>query len=160
MKNTFKLIFTLMLGACVYSNPVNYEKLYSTDLNKIDWSKVDGEGSSCQTNWFFGLIPFGDNSVASAVANAEISKIAYVDTDTVIYIPGIMYRDCTNVWGELTPSAKAAQVYSNMSLDKTYEKSTSSKTSSNSTKKSTSETKPATVGSKSENKSDYGAPTN
>jgi hypothetical protein len=54
-------------------------------------------------------LPFGDNSVASAVQIAEISKIAYVSTDTVLYLPLLMTRECTNVWGELTPSARRSQ---------------------------------------------------
>jgi hypothetical protein len=100
------------LGACTYGNPVNYENFYGkSDVSKIDWTKVDGKGSSCQTNWFFGLLPFGDNSVASAVESAEIAKISYVDTDTTLYLPLLMFRECTNVWGELTPAAKAAMGY-------------------------------------------------
>jgi len=109
MKKILKIVPVLALGACIYNNPVNNEKFFSNaDITKVDWSKVDGKGSSCQTNWFFGLVPFGDNSVASAVQIAEISKIAYVSTDVVLYLPLLMTRECTNVWGELTPSARSS----------------------------------------------------
>ena len=102
----------VLLGACVYGNPVNHEKFYSTaDITKVDWARVDGKGSSCQTNWFFGLIPLGSNSLASAVERAELSKVAYVDTDTVLYLPLLMTRECTNVYGELTPAARSALMY-------------------------------------------------
>lgn len=112
MQKLMSLCAILGLGACVYGNPVNYENFFSqSDITKVDWSKVDGKGSSCQTNWFFGLITAGSNSLASAVERAEISKIAYVDTDTVLYLPLLMTRECTNVYGELTPSARAAMAY-------------------------------------------------
>jgi TRL-like protein family len=112
MKKIIQLSAILMLGACVYGNPINYEKFYTNaDITKVDWTKVDGQGSSCQTNWFFGLLPFGDNSVAVAVENAEIARISYIDTDSVLYLPLLMSRECTNVWGELTPEARAAEAY-------------------------------------------------
>ena len=108
MKKILTITSVLALGACVYNNPVNNEKFFShADITKVDWTKVDGKGSACQTNWFFGLMPFGDNSVASAVRRAEISKVAYVSTDTVLYLPLLMTRNCTNVWGELTPAARS-----------------------------------------------------
>ena len=112
MKKILSITSVLTLGACIYNNPVNNEKFFSNaDITKVDWSRVDGKGSSCQTNWFFGLIPFGDNSVASAVQIAEVSKVAYVSTDVVLYLPLLMTRECTNVWGELTPSARASMAY-------------------------------------------------
>ena len=112
MKKLAKIIPLLMLGACVYGSPVNYEKFYgNSDITKVDWSRVDGRGSACQTNWFFGLLPFGDNSVPTAIERAELAKVSYIDTDTVFYLPLLMTRDCTNVWGELTPAAREAQRY-------------------------------------------------
>jgi hypothetical protein len=118
MKKILSLGMILGLGACVYGNPVNYEKFYgNTDITKIDWSKVDGQGSACQTNWFFGLLPLGDNSVPAAIESAEIAKVAYIDTDTSLYLPLLMTRECTNVWGELTPSARAAMKYNDFNQD-------------------------------------------
>jgi hypothetical protein len=112
MKKIMLLGAVTALSACVYRSPVNYERFYSNaDITKVDWSKVDGKGSSCQTNWFFGLLPAGNNSLSSAVERGEIAKISYVDTDTVLYLPLLMTRDCTNVYGELTPAARAAMAY-------------------------------------------------
>jgi hypothetical protein len=104
MTKILKIAGVLSLGACVYGSPVNYEKFYAnSDITKVDWSKADGKGSSCQTNWLFGLLPAGSNSLASAVRSAGISKIAYVDTETVLYLPLLMTRECTNVYGTTAP---------------------------------------------------------
>ena len=112
MKKLLSMFMTLALGACVYGGAVNNEGFYgNTDITKIDWTKVDGKGSSCQTNWFFGLMPFGNKSVASAVESADLARVWYVDTETVLYWPLLMARDCTNVYGELTPVARAARDY-------------------------------------------------
>ncbi|MDR2770015.1 MAG: hypothetical protein LBB08_01035 [Rickettsiales bacterium] len=104
------LMLAAALGACTYNKEVNFERFYgNADITKVDWSKVDGRGSSCQTNWLFGLLPAGNNSVASAVESAELSKVAFVNTDWTLYLPLLMTRECTNVWGELTPSARKAR---------------------------------------------------
>jgi len=109
MRRLLNLAPVLALAACVHGNPVNNENFFGmADVTKVDWTKVDGRGSSCQTNWFFGLLPTGSNSLASAVERGDIARIAYVDTDTELYLPLLMYRDCTNVYGELKPAARAA----------------------------------------------------
>ena len=98
MKKSISLLSVLALGACVYGTPINNEGFYTEmDLATIDWSAVNKSGHACQTN-LFGLIPFGDNSLPTAVKNAKIEKLAYVDTDYALYFP-ILSRDCTNVWG-------------------------------------------------------------
>jgi hypothetical protein len=102
MKKTLSVAVALCLSACVYGNPVNNEGFFAnSDITKVEWARVGGKGSSCQTNWFFGLIPFGSNSLASAVERGGITKIAYVDTDSVLYLPLLMTRECTNVYGEV-----------------------------------------------------------
>ena len=107
------LTLALALGACVYGSSPNSEGFYgNADITKVNWSKVDGKGTSCQTNWFLGLFPVGSNSVATAVDRGDIAKIAYVETDTVLYLPILMFRNCTNVYGELTPAARTAQMFS------------------------------------------------
>ena len=98
MKKSLLILSALSLGACVYGTPVNQEGFYTEmDLTTVDWASVNKSGSSCQTNLFF-FIPFGDNSVPTAVKDAKIEKLAYVDTDYTLYFP-IMSRECTNVWG-------------------------------------------------------------
>ena len=102
MKKTLSVAAALCLGACVYGNPVNNEGFFAnSDITKVEWARVGGRGTSCQTNWFFGLIPFGSNSLASAVERGGITKVAYVDTDMVLYLPLLMTRECTNVYGEV-----------------------------------------------------------
>ena len=131
MKKCLRAAAALCLGGCVYGTPVNNEGFYSNaDITKVDWSRVDGKGSSCQTNWLFGLIPAGDNSLASAVARGDIAKIAYVDTDWVLYLPLLMSRDCTNVYGELTPIARTALSYRNAERNKTVSPNPASSISS------------------------------
>ena len=91
----------LALCACTYNSPVNNEGFYTEmDLSTVNWSAVNRSGSACQTN-LFGLIPFGDNSVPTAVKNARIEKLLYADTDYTLYFP-ILSRECTNVWGSGT----------------------------------------------------------
>ena len=98
MKKTVSLLSVLALGACVYGTPVNNEGFYSEmDITTVDWSAVNRSGHSCQTNLFF-IIPFGDNSVPTAVKKSKIKKLSYVDTDYAVYFP-FLSRDCTNVWG-------------------------------------------------------------
>ena len=98
MKKTVSLLSVLALGACVYGTPVNNEGFYTEmDLTTVDWSEVNKSGSSCQTNLFF-IIPFGDNSVPSAIKSAKIKKVSYIDTDYALYFP-LLSRECTNVWG-------------------------------------------------------------
>ena len=102
--NSLSILSALALGACVYGTPVNNEGFYSEmKLSDVDWAAINKQGSSCQTN-LFGIIPFGDNSLATAVKDARIEKLSYVDTDYALYFP-ILSRECTNVWGigEVTP---------------------------------------------------------
>lgn len=98
MKKTLSVLSAVALGACVYGTPVNNEGFYSEmDLTTVDWTAINKSGSSCQTN-LFGIIPFGDNSLPTAVKSAKIEKLAYVDTDYALYFP-LLSRECTNVWG-------------------------------------------------------------
>ena len=104
MKRFIALSAAAALGACVYGNPANYERYFgNADIGKIDWTKVNAKGSSCQTNWL-GFIPAGNMSVPSAVKRGNLAKVAYVDTDTVVVFP-ILVRECTNVYGEADPLA-------------------------------------------------------
>ncbi|MCL2018030.1 MAG: TRL-like family protein [Alphaproteobacteria bacterium] len=105
MKKVITLSAAFALGACVYGNPANYERYYgNADISKVDWTKVDSRGSSCQTN-FLGFIPVGSQSVPAAVKNGNLAKVAYVDTDTVVAFP-LFVRECTNVWGEKSTEAQ------------------------------------------------------
>lgn len=98
MKKITSLLSVLALGACVYGTPVNNEGFYTEmDLSNVDWSQVNRKGYTCQTNWFF-IIPFGDNSVPTAIKSAKVKKVAYIDTDYALYFP-LFSRECTNVWG-------------------------------------------------------------
>ena len=115
MKKTLSVAAALCLGACVYGNPVNNEGFFAnSDITKVEWARVGGRGTSCQTNWFFGLIPFGSNSLASAVERGGITKVAYVDTDMVLYLPLLMTRECTNVYGEVG-ARRSDSIYRNSS---------------------------------------------
>jgi hypothetical protein len=105
MKKLLALAPALALSACMYGNPPNYERLFgNADITKIDWTTVDAEGSACQYNWF-GFIPTGSNSVARAVENGDIARIAYIDTDTVVMFP-LFIAECTNVYGEKSAVAR------------------------------------------------------
>jgi hypothetical protein len=149
MKRVLILPAAACLGACVYGNPVNNERLYANaDITKVDWSRIDGKGSSCQTNWFFGLMPVGSNSLASAVERGELARVSYVDTDTVLYAPLLMTRECTNAYGELTPAARAAMAH--------YGPSGGAKTPA--VQKPAAAVKPAPVPAVSESASDYNFP--
>ena len=99
MKKTISILSVLALGACVYGTPVNNEGLYTEmDLTTVDWTAVNKHGRACQTN-LFGVIPFGDKSVPTAVRNGKIQYLSYVDTDSVMYFPLILSKECTNAWG-------------------------------------------------------------
>ncbi|MCL2737249.1 MAG: TRL-like family protein [Alphaproteobacteria bacterium] len=105
MKKLIMLAPVLALSACMYGNPANYERYFgNADISQIDWTRVDAEASACQYNWF-GFIPTGNRSVARAVEQGNIARIAYIDSDTVVLFP-LFIAECTNVYGERTVEAR------------------------------------------------------
>ncbi|MCL2369206.1 MAG: TRL-like family protein [Alphaproteobacteria bacterium] len=107
MKKTsllFALCSLLFLTACMYGNHPNSERFFANaDITQVDWTEVNARGSACQWNWF-GLIPTGSNSLPRAVENADIARLAFVDTDTIVFFP-LFIAECTNVWGVKTDAA-------------------------------------------------------
>ena len=105
MKKFLALPLVLALGACMYGNPVNYERHFgNADITAIDWTVVDGQGSACQYNWL-GFIPTGNRSVARAVEHGDLARIKFIDTDTIVMFP-LFIAECTNVWGIRTDEAR------------------------------------------------------
>ena len=100
MRKILNLLPIVFLGACVYNNAPNAERFYvGADINAVDWTRVNAKGRACETMWLWS-IPVGDNSVATAVENGQIARIAYIDSDTMLALPLPMVRRCTNVYGE------------------------------------------------------------
>lgn len=70
--------------------------------NAVSSAKVEKSGKSCSFtsvlvyNWFYGA----GQSVSDAATKGNIKKIAVIDRDTTVILPGVFTLDCVVVWGE------------------------------------------------------------